>query len=110
MTIETCMHLVDTVMPNNLPETVKLRFLGEIEGKVRVELLGEDPGMVAVLDSSTPVDTELAVPHPYDQLYWLYLLAMMDYVSGDLARYENTATLFNAAYQNYGKWLKRRGA
>jgi hypothetical protein len=37
-------------------------------------------------------------------------MAMMDYVNGDLARYENSAALFNIAYQNYGKWLKKRGA
>lgn len=110
MTIKTCMNLVDTVMPNALPEAVKLRFLGEVEGRVRVELLGEEPNTMAVFDASTSADTELSAPHPYDQLYWLYVVAMMDYISGDLARYENTATLFNAAYQNYGKWLKRRGA
>ena len=110
MTIQTCMKLVDTVMPNALPGAVKLRFLGEIEGRVRVELLGEEPDRMTVFDESTPADTELSAPHPYDQLYWLYVAAMIDYASGDLARYENTATLFNAAYGNYGKWLKRRGA
>jgi hypothetical protein len=35
---------------------------------------------------------------------------MTDCVSGNTARYENAAMLFNAAYQSYGKWLKRRGA
>jgi hypothetical protein len=35
---------------------------------------------------------------------------MMDYTLGDVARYENTASLFNAVYGSYGKWLKRRGA
>jgi hypothetical protein len=37
-------------------------------------------------------------------------MAMMDYVGGNAARYENTAALFNAAYRDYGKYLKRRGA
>ncbi len=110
MTIETCMDLVNAMMPNSLSEAVKLRLLGEVEGRVRVELLGEEPDGATVFDASTPAATELSAPHPYDQIYWLYLLAMMDYMSGDLARYENTATLFNAAFQGYGKWLKRRGA
>jgi hypothetical protein len=43
MTIESCMNFVDTVMPNSLPPAVKLRFLGEAEGRVRVELLDEAP-------------------------------------------------------------------
>lgn len=110
MTIQTCMDLVDAMVPNGLPASVKLRLLGEIEGKVKVELHGDDPSAASAFDGTVSPDTELCVPHPYDQLYWMYLLAMMDYVSGDLARYENAAALFNAAYQNYGKWLKRRGA
>jgi hypothetical protein len=61
-------------------------------------------------DTETPVDTLLTAPHPYDRIYWLYLMAMMDYVGGNAARYENTAALFNAAYRDYGKYLKRRGA
>lgn len=110
MTIESCLRFVDTAMPNALPEAVKRRFLGEAEGKVRVELLGEAPDAIPVIDETTPPDTELAAPAPYDQLYWLYIAAMMDYTLGDVARYENTASLFNAVYGSYGKWLKRRGA
>ena len=109
MTIETCMNLVDTMKPNGVERAVKLRFLGEIEGRVRVELLEEEPDGQWDLDPDTATDRVLSAPHPYDQLYPLYVMAMMDYVGGDVARYENGAALFNAAYQSYGKWLKRRG-
>lgn len=110
MTVEACMRLVDDLYPNSFPEAVKRRFLGEVEGKVRVELLGEEPESVLPLDETTPADTELAAPAPYDQLYRFYIAAMMEHTCGDVARYENTASLFNAVYQSYGKWLKRRGA
>ena len=109
MTIETCMSLLDAMMPSGVSPAVKLRFLGEIEGKVRVELHGESPDGDCDFDESTPVGTVLAVPHPYDQMYLLYVMAMLDYVGGDTARYENGAAMFNAVYQSYGKWLKRRG-
>ena len=109
MTIETCMNLVDAMRPNGVETAVKLRFLGEIEGKVRVELLGEEPDGEADFDVETPTERELTAPHPYDQLYPLYVMAMLDYVGGNATRYENGAALFNAAYQSYGKWLKRRG-
>ena len=110
MTIDACMRLVDELMPNRIPREVKLRLLGEVEGKVRVELLGEEPDAAPVIDENTPADTELSAPAPFDQLYLLYVMAMMDHTEGDTARYENTAILFNAVYQGYGKWLKRRGA
>ena len=38
MTIESCMQLVETMLPNRVSDEVKLRFLGEAEWKVRVEL------------------------------------------------------------------------
>jgi hypothetical protein len=110
MTIETCMNLVDAMAPGGAREAVKLRLLGEIEGKVRVELHGESPDGDWDFDEETPRETILCVPHPYDQLYLLYIMAMLDYIGGDTARYENGAAMFNAVYQSYGKWLKRRGA
>ena len=110
MTIGTCMNLVDTMIPNGVAASVKLRFLGEIEGKVRVELLGEPPDEEWDFNEQTSQSTELCVPHPFDQLYLLYVMAMVHYVGGEIARYENGAALFNAAYQSYGKWLKRKGA
>lgn len=109
MTIETCMNLVNAMMPSGVDTAVKLRFLGEIEGKVRVELHGESPDGGWDFDERTPGGTVLCVPHPYDQLYLLYVMAMIDYIGGDMARYENGAAMFNAVYQSYGKWLKRRG-
>ncbi len=109
MTIESCLQLVDTMLPNGVASTIKRRWLSEIEGRVRVELLGLSPAEIRPFGADTPADTELCVPHPYDQLYWLYLMAMMDYMDGDEARYENSAALFNAAFQTYAKWLKRKG-
>ena len=110
MTIETCMQLVDDMLPSRVPVEMKLRFLEEAEGKVRVELLGEEPRDLPVFGADTPLDTELSAPYPFDQLYWQYLLAMVSHVCGDSTRYESAAILFNASYQSYGKWLKRRGA
>lgn len=110
MTIDACMKLVDAMCPNATEPALKLRFLGEVEGKVRVELLGEEPNGRTDFDERTPPSTELTAPHPFDQLYPLYVMAMIDYVGGYTSRYENGAALFNVAYQSYGKWLKRRGA
>lgn len=110
MTIESCMHLVDAMMPNRMPEAVKRRFLGEAEGRVMVELLGRETKDASPFDTATPAATELSAPHPYDQLYWLYVVAMMECVNGNTARYENAATLFNTVFHSYGKFLKRKGA
>ncbi len=109
MTVNDCIKLVDAMTPNCLDASVKLRFLKEIEGQVQVELLGQEPGSTLSLDDGRHGDTELIAPHPFDRLYLLYVTAMMDYLNGDVSRFENGAALFNRVYQSYGKWLRRRG-
>lgn len=110
MTINECIKLLDTMMPNETQASVKLRLLGEIEGRVKVELLGGEPGSAVPFTEETPGDTALCVPSPFDRIYLLYVMSMMDYLNGDITRYENGASLFNLAYRDYGKWLQRRGA
>lgn len=108
-TIRACLDLADSIVPNVLPRGTKLRWLGEIEGKIAVELQGRDPSTTNAFDGNTALTTILPVPHPYDQVYWMYLVAMIHYALGDAARYEQAAALFNAAYRDYAKWLKRKG-
>ncbi len=110
MTIQNFLDLTDRLAPGCADPLLRLRWLGEIEGRVRVELLGEDPATLPFIGADTATNTLLSVPAPYDRLYWLHHLAMCDYLSGDTARYENTAALFNEAYAGYGRFLKRKGA
>lgn len=109
MTIETFLDLVDGLAPSGVDVSLKLRWLGEIEGRVRVELLGQSPDTLPRFTPETPRSTELCVPPPYDRLYWMYYMAMLDYLSGNAVRYENAAALFNEAYAGYGRYLKRQG-
>lgn len=106
MTYETCMYMVDQLQPNQVPQPVKNRWLGELEGRVQVELEGASPSNL-MPPELLGEDITLSAPFPYDNIYWLYLLAMLDFASGDGARYENSAALFNAAYHNYAKWVAR---
>lgn len=110
MTINTCLSFVDGILPNAVPRATKCRWLGELEGRVRVELLGNTPEQQTAPDETADGDTELSVPFPYDQIYWMYLTALLEYARGDSARYEIGAALFNAAYRNYAKYLVRTGA
>ncbi len=110
MTIQNFLDLTDVLAPGGVDSTVRLRWLSEIEGRVRVELYGEDPASLSPIASDTPRDTVLAAPSPYDRLYWLHHLAMCDCLLGDAARYENAAALFNEAYASLGRYLKRKGA
>ena len=103
MTVSACLDLVDSMLPNAADASVKRRWLTELEGRIRVERLGEPAGSFPALDA----DSDLLVPAPFDQLYWMYLIALIEYTSGDTSRYANAAALFNTAYQSYAKYLIR---
>lgn len=106
MTLRDCLSLADLLRPNALPAEIKCRWLSELEGRIALELRGETEPP-APFSPASP-DTRLAVPFPYDQLYWMYLAALIDLASDDRTRYAYSASLFNSAYQSYAKYLIRR--
>jgi hypothetical protein len=110
MTVNECLTLTDSICPNGVGADIKCRWLSELEGRIQVELLGT-AGPARLLDAKTDGNTTLSAKHPYDQLYWMYLTALIELLMGDGVRYENRAALFNTAYQNYTKHLiRQRGA
>ena len=110
MTVQSFLELTDTITPGEVDPILRLRWLNEIEGRVRVELLGEDPAGLPEINRETSLGTVLVVPSPYDRLYWLHHLAMCNCLAGDSVRYENAAAMFNETYASFGRWLKRREA
>ncbi len=111
MTVTTSIQVADSLVPNHIGEEIKRRWLGDLEGMVRVELMEEPTAEVADLtvEGVLPTDAPLTIPYPFDRLYWLYLVAMVEQTHGDTTRYANAAAMFNTVYASYAKWLKRGG-
>lgn len=108
MTYMECISMVDTLNPNRVSNEIKRRWLGELEGRIMVEVEGVSPSSLSTPEEDSEVPY-LSVPYPYDRMYWLYVMAMLDFVNGDSARYDNSAAMFNAAYQDYAKRRMREG-
>lgn len=53
------------------------------------------------------IDTVLVVPDTYADVYKYYLFAMVDFATGETARYTNSMLMFNAAYSDYSHWYNR---
>lgn len=111
MTVKKSLQMADAVAPNRIGEEIKRRWLGDLEGMIRVELRGDSPEAAAAAtpDGMPSEDDVLGAPYPFDRMYWLYLVAMIEYTGGDTTRYANAASMFNAAYASYAKWLVRHG-
>ena len=110
MTIDNAINSVDTLKHNTVERDHKIRWLSEVDGMVKREILETHEGEVSkftgyVLDR--PGDTELLVPAPYDALYLRWLEAQIDYHHGEYGKYNNALALFKACYQAYADYYHR---
>ena len=58
----------------------------------------------------TPADSETAlfIPAPFDNIYFLYCLAQIDFLNRDYDQYANTYAMYNARLDDYLKDYIRR--
>lgn len=53
-----------------------------------------------------PIETYVCSPH--DKLYYLYIIAMMDFANEEYDKYANDYAVYNAALEEFAKWWQRR--
>lgn len=109
MTIMQALEALDREKPNMFTQEAKIGWLEELEAMVTREILqthsGGEGAEVPVLGAD--VNAELTAPVPYDRMYPLYLAAQVDRLNGELGKYNNSITLFTAAYGEYRNWYNR---
>lgn len=105
MTISKAIEMLDELRPNAYDEILKTEWLSQLDGQFALETLKapEFSGYSYPEDS----DRELLIPAPYDGVYLYYLQAMLDYQNREYGNYANTMSMFNAAMDQYEKYLRR---
>lgn len=111
MTIIELITDVDALKPNSYTQDYKVQWLSQIDGKVKHNIIDTHEGGEDVVfggyDDTTPLDTKLLVPKPYDDLYRYWLEAQIDYASGEYKKYNNSMSMFNAAYSAFENYYNR---
>lgn len=110
MTLRDAIDRFDLLYPNPLHYGEKRRILSDFDGRVYTEILSQYEGAPPCFEGygeSTSPDTPLLVQFPYDDLYMKLLCAENDAACGDIARYNNSAALFNTAYGQYVNHVNR---
>lgn len=111
MTIIEAINTIDAIKPNSYEQTEKIKWLSTLDGRIKREIIDTHEGADAVVfseyNSSTPLDTELLVPAPYDEVYIKYLEAMIDNANNEYAKYNNSSVMFNNAYIEYWRYYNR---
>lgn len=111
MTIQEAIARVDAVKPNRYKQAQKIAWLGNLEGQIYNELVltHENPANIQNMEFHENMDTDqqLIAPHPYDEVYTLYLQSQIDLNNMEIAKYNNSKTLYNNAYQTLVDYWNR---
>lgn len=111
MTIIEAINRIDSLKPNNYTQEDKIAWLSNLDGIIKIEIIDTHEGSEDVsfngYTTDTALDTVLLVPFPYDDIYLKWLEAQIDYTNGETARYENSMTAYNAAYDTFQKYYNR---
>lgn len=111
MTIEQLFVSVDEQKPNAYDDQIKLEWLNDIEGKVYRDVVEHHirPEGLREYSKFTSLDmsAELCVPDPYTNVYKYYLYSMIDFHNGEGDRYQNSAIMFNNAFQEFANYWCR---
>ena len=101
-TMNTVIERVDKVKPNAFDADIKLGWLSKVEGTISTEVYGmAEPRVPRVPEDA---DEELMAPEAFDDIYDLYLSAMIDFHNREYEEYNASATLFHERMQALKTW------
>lgn len=106
MTMNQVIEYVDGVKPNAYGEDDKYRWINTLEGLIAREVHGDNAPSYNLPDDA---DVPLMVPSPYDELYSLYVMAMIDFHNREYNEYNNTILMFQERLEQYKVWYIRNG-
>jgi hypothetical protein len=111
MTIIEAINCNDSLKPNNYTQEDKIKWLSTLDGIIKREIIDTHEGADAVVfngyTEETPLDTELLVLAPYDDIYIKWLEVQIDYANAEYGKYANSMMMYNTAYATYANWYNR---
>ena len=112
MTVKECIDIVDNLKPNQYTVKDKVIWLSFIDAIIINDVLKTHEGYDGRYDhfegySEDRLSVPLIVQSPYDRLYTAYLQMKIDSENGETARYNNSASLYNAYMMEYRKYYNK---
>lgn len=101
MNIRECLKQADEIRPNTIPEEVKAAYIFNLESEI-AEMM-----QIEVPENLWPQDQDLLMPFPHDNIYVLYLQAMIDAANQEASLYANDMQMANAAIASAKSWYRR---
>ena len=108
MKIIEAIHKLDALKFNTYSQNDKIQWLSKLDLAVKRLIMDNcEENPAADFQGYTvdvPLDTELLVPAPFDEIYIRWLEAQIDYHNGEIDRYNNSISLYNAMFDAYGSY------
>ena len=111
MTIIEAIISVDAITPNTYTQGEKIRWLSNLDGNIKAEIIDTHEGHEAVefegYTEITPIDTVLLIPSPYDDIYTSWLQMQIDYANGEFNKFNNSSAIYNSRYAAFERYYNR---
>ena len=101
MTPNKAIEYVDEILPNVYETEDKYEWIKRLDGRVAVEVMGIDAPAYELPDFA---DSELLVSHPYDDIYQLYVMAMIHFHNHEYDLYNNVVLMFQERFDAFKAW------
>lgn len=110
MKIREAIDRIDSLKHNTYTNGEKVEWLSRLDGIIKHQIIDtHDGGDDIVFEGYTDNDmeTELMVKAPYDEMYIRWLETQIDYYNGEIARYNNSMMMYQAAFDAYQRYYNR---
>jgi len=105
LTIEHILEMADQQRPNAFTPQQKTEWLNALEGRIQTQVWLRNVREIQQYVWPEDAGSEPLTAPPYDDIYLLWLLAMIDQANGEYDRYRNSMAIFNAFYGSYVRWF-----
>lgn len=101
MELNKAISIANMLRPNDIADEKKAEWVMEVERGIAEMMCVEAPVNLY------PEDMELLMPTPYDNIYELYLCAMIDFANQEGTLYQNDFMMYNSALAEAKAWYRR---
>lgn len=107
MKIIEAINEADTLKPNVLPQTQKVKWLERLDQRVKHDVFDTHVYNAGETEPETPAysiehtDAELLVPEPYAEMYIHWLTAQIDYANLEYDGFNAANAMFNSVYASF---------
>ena len=111
MTLIEAINAIDELKPNAYSQCDKTKWLSRLDGKIKKEIIDTHEGGESVVfngyNEDTPLDIQLLVEAPYDEVYLAWLETQIDFANKEYGKYNNSVLMYNTAYSEYWRYYNR---